>query len=273
MIGRTGSLRSDPRVDAVLDLAQLLGRQALAVREVEAQLVGADVGAGLADVRRRGARAAPRAAGASRCGCLRRVARRAVDARRRRARPARSSPSLGLDHERLVVAGAHDVDDARAAVAVLALDRARVGDLAAALGVERRLGELDEQLRRRLRRSPRDRRALLERLVAGERASARPATLAEPRAGADAPARRRRRASARAAPPSARSKSPRSSKGTPRSAGELARELEREAVGVVQAEGVSAPETSPRAREQVVEQLRALLERAPEALLLGARPT
>ena len=37
-----------------------------------------------------------------------------------------------LDDDRLVVAQAQDVDDLRAAVAVLALDRPAVGDLAAA---------------------------------------------------------------------------------------------------------------------------------------------
>ena len=42
--------RLDPLVDPVLDRAQLLGAERLAVGEVEAQLVGADRGAGLADV-------------------------------------------------------------------------------------------------------------------------------------------------------------------------------------------------------------------------------
>ena len=42
-----------------------------------------------------------------------------------------------LDDDRLVVAGAQHVDHARAAVAVLALDDARVGDLTAARRVER----------------------------------------------------------------------------------------------------------------------------------------
>ena len=51
---------------------------------------------------------------------------------------------LGLEHERLVVAEAHDVDHARAAVAVLALDHAGVVHLAAAGRVERRLDELGQ---------------------------------------------------------------------------------------------------------------------------------
>ena len=50
--------------------------------------------------------------------------------------------ALGLEHERLVVAEPDDVDDARAAVAVLALDDAGVGHLAAARRVERGLDEL-----------------------------------------------------------------------------------------------------------------------------------
>ena len=51
VIGRTGSLRGDPLVDAVLDVAQLLVGQAAAPwREVEAQLVRPDVGARLAHV-------------------------------------------------------------------------------------------------------------------------------------------------------------------------------------------------------------------------------
>ena len=60
-----------------------------------------------------------------------------------------STRSLGVqraalehDRERLVVAEAHDVLDARAAVAVLAFDHADVGDLAAAGRVEGRVGEL-----------------------------------------------------------------------------------------------------------------------------------
>ena len=72
-----------------------------------------------------------------------------------------------LDDDRLVVAQAQDVDDLRAAVAVLALDRPAVGDLPAAGRVERRLGELDDH-RRAVRLHDADRRALLERLVAGE---------------------------------------------------------------------------------------------------------
>ena len=48
MIGRTGSSARIHCVHAVLDVAQLLGGEACGVAEVEAQLVGTDVGAGLA---------------------------------------------------------------------------------------------------------------------------------------------------------------------------------------------------------------------------------
>ena len=94
---------------------------------------------------------------------------------------------------------------------------AGVGDLAAALGVERRLGELDERAAALLQ-DARDRRALLEVLVAGElgrllaRAGGRP-----PARRRRAPARPRPPTSARAARPSAR-RSPAMSTGTPRSA-------------------------------------------------------
>ena len=126
--------------------ADLLVAQRRAVGEVEAQLVGADVGAGLADVAAERGRAAPRAAGAWRCGC-------AWVARRAAASTARHDPLAlvqlapdRLEHERLVVAEADHVDHARRAAALLALDLADVGDLAAAGGVERRLDELGEHL-------------------------------------------------------------------------------------------------------------------------------
>ena len=72
------------------------------------------------------------------------VGRRCAGSTRATTRsPGLQLAALGLEHERLVVAEAQDVDDARAAVAVLALDHAGVGDLAAAGRVERRLDELD----------------------------------------------------------------------------------------------------------------------------------
>ena len=133
----------DPLVDLLLDVAQLLGAQRLAVREVEAQLVGPDVGARLAHVR-------ADALAQRRVQQVRRgvVARRRAPVRRIDARDDALALAqlalLGLEHERLVVAEPHDVDHARAAVAALALDDAGVGDLPAARRVERRLDELEQ---------------------------------------------------------------------------------------------------------------------------------
>ena len=136
---RTGWLSRIQLVDLVLDVRELLGGERLAVREVEAQLVGPDVGAGLVHVA-----AEPLAQrGVQQVGggvvALGRVAGGAVDARvdalagleRARARgpPRRtwSSPSRSTSSTR-----------ARQSPS-LALDVAGVGDLAAAGGVERRL--------------------------------------------------------------------------------------------------------------------------------------
>ena len=121
-----------------------------------------------------------------------------------------------------------------------------VGDLAAALGVEGRLGQLDEQLPvGSLDR--RDRRALVERLVAGEVASAAPATLADlrqPRA-----ARRARASRARCSSISG-SKLVLAAEGHAALGRELEREVEREAVGVVQPEGVVGADALARAAER-----------------------
>ena len=179
-----------------------------------------------------------------------------------------------LQHQRLVVADAHDVEHARGASAVLALDHALVGDLAAAGRVERRLDELGQHAPVLLR-DRRDGGRLLGRLVAGE--GGRLAALGE---GGDLVALAVGGAAARAA----------------RAAAllvhklleallvdahallgrELERELQREAVGVVEQEGlVGADALLARrlgARDDVVEQPHALLERAPEGLLLAREP-
>ena len=121
----------------------VLVAQRRAVREVEAQLVRADVGAGLAHV---GAEALAQRRVQEvrrRVVALGRAPRVAVDARVD-ALAVVQLALLGLEHERLVVAEPHDVDDLRAAAAVLALDHAGVVDLAAAGGVERGLDELRE---------------------------------------------------------------------------------------------------------------------------------
>src|SRR6185312_7478465 len=157
--------------------------------------------------------------------------------------------------------------DEDAAVAVLALDRAGVGDLPAARRVERRLGELDERPAVALEQ-PGHGRVLLEVLVAGELAGLRRDLAHDVRDAARDHLRARRRArpllvhepgELRVAPE--------------RDAallGDLAREVDREAVRVVQAERVLAGHLP--AREEIVEQARPLLERPPEALLLRADP-
>ncbi len=195
---------------------------------------------------------------------------RAVDARDD-ALAGLQVAALGLHDDRLVVAHADDVDDARGAVAVLALDRPDVGDLAAAGRVERRLGELHEPAVDRG-----DGRVLLERLVAGEvRLGAGCArevagALAQV-AGLDARPRAEARLVALALHERAE---PGRVDRQPLLGGELGRDLDREAERVVELEGVERRDLAvgPRALDDVVEELRALLERAPEALLLGADP-
>ena len=126
----------DPGVHLVLDRPQLVGREAVAVGEVEAQLVGPDVGARLADV---GAELLAQ-------GGVEQVRRGVVGA------GCAASPRLDpgddplprrelalLDHERdgLVVAEPEDLVDAGPAVARVTFDDPDVGDLAAARGIER----------------------------------------------------------------------------------------------------------------------------------------
>ena len=116
------------------------GAERLAVGEVEAQLVGPDGGAGLAHV---GAEPlAQRRVQEVGRGVVahRRVARLAVDLGLDRA-PGFGSPRR-LDLQRLVLADPVDVEDPR--LAAVPAQHAGVGDLAAALGVEGALLELDQ---------------------------------------------------------------------------------------------------------------------------------
>jgi hypothetical protein len=119
--------------------------------------------------------------------------------------PSRSSPALGLDDERLVVAEAHDVQHAPDALARLAFDDAGVVDLAAARRVERRFDELDEHLLRgardrrlsaarpaRRRRSRRLHDRLVARELGGEARALREGEDALARGVLAAAARRRR---------------------------------------------------------------------------------
>ena len=106
------------------------------MREVEAELVRTDVRAGLPDV---GAEPLPQR-GVQQMGrgvvALGRVPGGAVDVRVDALAHLDRAP-LRDDREHLVVAEPQHVVDPGAAVAVQALDVARVGDLAAAGGVER----------------------------------------------------------------------------------------------------------------------------------------
>ena len=148
------------------------------------------------------------------------------------------------------------------------------------VGVERRLGELEPACGRRSRSTARDGRALLDRLVAGERAS-EPAARANSRTRSRPLAGPSSRAAARARARAARSISAlearRRRRRGPRSAASSRVRSIREAEGVVQPEGVLGADPSTaapaRALDQLVEQLRALLERAAEALLLGGAAT
>ncbi len=112
------------------------------MREVEPQLVRADVRAGLAHVaaERLAQRRVQEVGGG--VVALGQVAR-GVHARDH-ALALVQLAGQRLEHQRLVVAEPDHVDDPGAAAAVLALDHAGVGDLAAAGGVERRLDELGQ---------------------------------------------------------------------------------------------------------------------------------
>lgn len=133
----------DPGVDLVLHVTQLRRRHRLPVAEVEAELVGAHVGAGLAHV---GAEPlAQRGVQEVRGGvvALSGVSCQAVDSR---VHPLPGAQLAVLEHavDRLVLAQPDDLGDAHATVAVGALDHTDVGDLAAPGGVEGRIGELEE---------------------------------------------------------------------------------------------------------------------------------
>ena len=108
-----GVAGGDPGVDGVLDVAQLLRAERAGVGEVEAQLVRSRRRSRPGGRGRRGARAGRRAGGGWRCGCARwRAARRGPRARAR-APSGASEPCSQSDLQRLVVAEAVDVRDAR----------------------------------------------------------------------------------------------------------------------------------------------------------------
>jgi hypothetical protein len=239
----------DLGVDAVLHVPDVLVAQRGAVGEVEAQLVRADVRTGLAHVRAQALaqRGVQQVRG-------RVVALGGVADRRRHTRDhpraLAQRPVLDLEHDGLVVAEAQHVGHPSAAVAVLALDHAGVGDLPAAGGVERRLGELDEHPAVHLVDRA-DGRVLLERLVARERRR-RPHLAPERRRARRAATRRPTRRPADAMPPRDAWRccpsAPRSPLVDARAllGDDLERQVDREAERVVQRKACSAP--SPRRR-------------------------
>ena len=208
---------------------------------------------------------------------LGRVARAPVDVREH-ALAGLERAALGRDRDNLIVSEPQHVLHDRAAIAVGALDVAGIGHLSAAGGVERRLDQLDEHASV-VGLDGADRRLPIGRLVADEvgrepgRAGERHRTLTKsrrPRHRRSALARDRVRCS----PISA--SNPSSSTPELVLGDDLERQVDREPVRVVQQERVLRRDPLlPRvtgARDQLVEQLRALLERTAEALLLGLQP-
>ena len=191
--------------------------------------------------------------------------------------------ALQDDVERLVVADAEHVVHARQAVAVGAFDRADVGDLPAARRVEGRLGELDQVALAVavLREGPdrADGRRLLLGLIAGE--ARLEAAFAREHAGdlagrADAAALAGAPARATALALLLHQLLEVAFDLQALLGEQLARHLVREAVGVVQAEDVLRGDRlhllRARRLDQLAQRRHALLERAPEALLLGRQP-
>ena len=205
VIARTDWLARIQRVDVVLDVGELLGAQRAAVREVEPQLVGPNVGARLAHV----VAEPPAQRGVQQMGrrvvAGGRVARCAVDVRAH-ALAGLERAVLGDQRQHLIGTEPQHVVDARQAAAAGALDRPRVGHLAAAGGVERRLDQLHEQpsvVARPRRRSSSRRRSSRSRRTRSRSRRCRRAR-APARADRRRPGRDRSpRARASAAPPSA----------------------------------------------------------------------
>ena len=248
-------------VDQPLHRRQLLRRRRRDVREVEAQPVRRDQRARLPHVRRRAPGAAPRAAGASPCGCAR-VARRCaiVDARRHRvadrdARRSRRSRECTISRP----PPAYCVSSTTTRPCGPTISP-RVADLAAALRVERRLGQHDLDALARRRRAPARRAAPMmpATVVSCSRAvvpdELRPHVL---RAAAYASTRSASYSNFAAARP--RSRCAASSRSNPpcrhveaRLPRDLPRQLERIAEGVVQPERLAARKLRQSARRRPV---------------------
>ena len=171
--------------------------------------------------------------------------------------------ALHAGDDLLVVVTADDVLDHRAAV--LGLDHSVVGDLAAAGRVERRLAQLQREQAVAAGLERADLRPHVELLVADELGL---------EAGVQIGHGERHGLGAGTGPLALLVHQPRELGLVHRLAvvgGDLDRQLEREAVGVVQLERVVSGDDGAAAREHVVEQPTAHLERAREALLLGGQ--
>ena len=138
----------DPAVDAVLDGGDVLRRQRLAVREVEAKLVRANGRSRLTDVVAEPL--AQRGVQQVGCGVMRRGRESRVFVDGRADGLALLECALGhLDGDDLVVTDPVDVDDL--AAGAVGLERAGVRDLASALCVEDAFTELEDHLAGRAR--------------------------------------------------------------------------------------------------------------------------
>ena len=147
---RTGRFAKMLLVHAPLDLGALLGAERLRMREVEAQLVGAHRRAGLLARGRRAPRAGTRAARASPCGSPSSGSARSTATTARTRSPA--AKPVALEEQHLVLLEAVRLAQRRARAVVL-LDEAGVGDLAAARRIERRLARASRGTGRRRARS------------------------------------------------------------------------------------------------------------------------
>src|SRR5579862_8928543 len=157
-----GVARGDPSVDGVLDVAQLLGAERAGVAEVKAQLVRSHVGAGLADMAAEALAQGGMQEMGGRMVALGGAPRGVVHTCEHRL-VGRERALLEGDLKRLIVTEAIDVRHAPQAGSGGAFDRAGIGDLTAAGGIERGLGELHEHVRAGSTRRARFRAGALRR--------------------------------------------------------------------------------------------------------------
>ena len=267
----------DPVVHEVLDLANLLGRERVAVREVEPQLVGPHRRARLAHV---GAEplAQCRVEEVGRCVVSHRAMARVVIDLGLDPRPKNqacrllgfaSGAARASENQRLVIARANHVRD-RGLAPVPAKD-AGIGDLAAALGIERALLELYERPVRRRDAGFGDQALEADELRCRRAPGELQRALATIVGILAAPAAARAVALLRHVRLEARGRDLQALLGQ-----ELLRHLEGKPVGVVEAERVLGVDLARpgrlRVRDHAAQKLGAAMKRAGEALLFGGDP-